>query len=573
VNRQRTAHSSFDLELTHLEESRLRFARAEAKRVTGLLAKFVRHHFDNPHTLIRFHEALLFLRAFPHGPSVVAQTERLLNSFHERVEKLRADGADMTVFDTFESCGIVGTAMQDALSFDVAQWLARHLPKQVEIAWDDYEEDRALASTWPRFLPLLDEDGFAEANIPWRRWIETAAGSKSRELHWLLQRFDQLPLSKRELAEIYESLRLPVRWHLGNLRLSRSRNWRRPRNIFYHHEFIPRSAIHLDRELAQPAHALKKLSRREGQAVLELAREVMLVRYRELYGTTFGDPRSVVRADIGRGTIIYLWNLPPERRLPLRAYIAGLTIKNGVPIGYMEAMSLCEWLEFGFNMFYTFRGGETAWIFAQALRCLRKLTGATCISIYPYQLGKGSDEALESGAFWFYRKLGFRPGRPELLRLTEREEKKIAASPSYKTPLHTLQRLAEGHVFYELAGTEPQAWDRFSTRNLGFRVNRRMAKQFGGHSERVQQASVKTVGRSLGVDISRWNDLDKEAFKNWALVLALIPNLARWNPQEKADLLRIIRAQTGSNEMRYLRLTQKHARLRREMLRLGSSAG
>lgn len=66
--------------------------------------------------------------------------------------------------------------------------------------------------------------------------------------------------------------------------------------------------------------------------------------------------------------------------------------------------------------------GEVAWIYAQALRCLCALTGATCISMYPYQLGHGNDEAIESGAFWFYRKLGFRPGRADLLALTEREE-------------------------------------------------------------------------------------------------------------------------------------------------------
>ena len=47
--------------------------------------------------------------------------------------------------------------------------------------------------------------------------------------------------------------------------------------------------------------------------------------------------------------------------------------------------------------------------------------------MYPYQLGHGNEEAIESGAFWFYRKLGFRPGRADLQKLAEREEQKIAA--------------------------------------------------------------------------------------------------------------------------------------------------
>ena len=118
----------------------------------------------------------------------------------------------------------------------------------------------------------------------------------------------------------------------------------------------------------------------------------------------------MVRATLGRGVVMYFWNLPAARRLPLRAYVAGFTLKNGVPINYIEAIGLCEWIEVGFNTFYTYRQGETAWIYAQALRCLCAFTGATTISVYPYQIGQNNDEALDSGAFWFYRKLGFRSG-------------------------------------------------------------------------------------------------------------------------------------------------------------------
>jgi len=63
-----------------------------------------------------------------------------------------------------------------------------------------------------------------------------------------------------------------------------------------------------------------------------------------------------------------------------------------------------------------------------------------------------------------------------------------------------------------------------------------------------------------------------EKFENWALVLALISDLAGWTPPEKRDLVKILRAKTSRNEMQYLRLTQKHPRLRRELLRLGSHA-
>jgi len=298
-------------------------------------------------------------------------------------------------------------------------------------------------------------------------------------------------------------------------------------------------------------------------------REVMAVRYRELYGTTLGDPNSVVRAILARGVVMYFWNLPVERRLPLRAYVAGFTLKNGVPINYVKAIGLCEWIEVGFNTFYTYRQGETAWIYAQALRCLCALTGATTISVYPYQIGQNNDEAIDSGAFWFYRKLGFRSGNKDLENLARREERKIAANPQYRSSRKTLKRLAEAHVFYELLGSERGAWDNFSIRNLGLRVNRRMAREFGGDSTRIRHASVAEVSRALDVSLSRWGSAERQAFENWSMVLALIPNLRRWSAKQKQDVIRIIRAQAGSDELRYLRLTQQHPRLRQEILRLG----
>src|ERR1039457_6721976 len=301
----------------------------------------------------------------------------------------------------------------------------------------------------------------------------------------------------------------------------------------------------------------------------------MLVRYRELYGTTLADPRSVVRADLGRGVTIYLWNLPPDRRLPLRAYVAGLTLKNGVPINYIEAIGLCEWMEVGFNTFYTFRGGEAGWIYAQVLRCLCHLMGTTCVSVYPYQLGHDNEEAIESGAFWFYRKLGFRPGRAELQRLAEGEERKIAADPKYRTPPRTLRRLASGHVFYELPGSEVGAWDSFSTRNIGLRVNRRMARDFDGDASRMREHSRRALERILGLKVgsvstSSWRTLEKAAFENFALVLAQVPGLRAWTREEKEDLVRIIRAKSKPDEMLYLHLTQRHGRFRKALLTLGS---
>jgi hypothetical protein len=125
---------------------------------------------------------------------------------------------------------------------------------------------------------------------------------------------------------------------------------RRPRRIFYHTgPLIRRSEVSLDNEFRSSPFVLKKLSHAQGKAMQDMLRETTTVRYRELYGITHGDPSGVVRADAGRGVEVYLWGLPPERRLPLRAYHAGFTLKNGVPINYIEGITICERMEIGFN--------------------------------------------------------------------------------------------------------------------------------------------------------------------------------------------------------------------------------
>jgi hypothetical protein len=457
----------------------------------------------------------------------------------------------------------------------------------------------------------LEEDADVEANIPWQRWFDAARG-RQNPLLWLLSQFEKLPLPAEQRAELYDSLRLPLRWKLENLKLSRTRNWTRPRRFYFHDSpLLKRQDVSLAHELSQPAPKLEKLSASAGKSVIDAIREVMAVRYRELYGTTLGDPHSVVRADLGRGVVMYFWELPPARRLPLRAYFAGYTLKNGVPINYIEAIGLCEWIEVGFNTFYTYRQGETAWIYAQALRCLRALTHTTCISIYPYQIGQNNDEAIDSGAFWFYRKLGFRSGRPDLQKLCEKEEEKIAANPEYRTPPRILKRLAEAHMFYDIANIKPRRkaeakhstkadeerfvsghalrradrvaklnpalaaansgpWDMFSARNLGLRISHRMAEHFNGDHQQIRNSSVVSVTRALEISVARWTPSQHKSLGDWSLILSLIPNLARWTPNEKHQLIKIIRAKSAPSELTYLHQSQRHPRLRHELLRLGS---
>jgi hypothetical protein len=333
--------------------------------------------------------------------------------------------------------------------------------------------------------------------------------------------------------------------------------------------------VSIEAELASPRLPVEWLSLSEGRAVLEMTRESTALRYREYYGFTYGDPSSVLRARAGRGIEIYLLGLERDRRLPLRAGFAGFFVKNGVPVGYIEALAFFERVEVGFNIYYAFREGESAWIFARVVKLLHQVLGVTSFSMDPYQLGHENEEAIHSGAFWFYRKLGFRSTDPRLRALTSREEARIAADSSYRTPPATLRRLAQRNLLYEIPSgpraTARSDWDRFHMRNLSLAVIRRMAGDFGGDAEKIRRSAESRVARVLGEDPRRWSAPRRRAFADLALVLALIPDLARWSRDEKLAILRVLRAKTGPDEVSYMHLLQRHARLRAAVLTLGTA--
>jgi hypothetical protein len=558
--------------LAELEELKRRFDSSPGQFMQKLHALNGCEICD-PNELVRFHEALLFFRAYPPNAAVLNQVEALLKTFEQRISKLRDADADLSPLDDPEVSGIAGTSVTSNFSYDMVRWLVAKHPAQLSIDWDWFEEEERFGATMRRFLPLLEEDAMVEAHVPYREWLRAATGRAS-ELVWLIRRFESLEMSDKAQAELYDSLKLHVTWKFG-LRASRTAMKLPIHKAFSHDSpLIRRREVSLVAELSAPPMPVERTSRLEGERILDLARETSAVRYRELHGFTYGDPKRVLKVDFGRGTEAFVLGVPPEHRLPLRAYHAALIFKNGVPVAYFEGLSLFERMESGFNLYYTFREGETAWLYARILRLMRQLLGVTVFSIDPYQVGYENEEGIESGAFWFYRKLGFRPVRAELRKLTLSEERKLKADPHRRTSAQTLRKLAAGHMLFEMPKTVQAAeggpWDRFEVRNLGLAVQQSMARKFKSDPQKIRTMSVEFVKSALNLRTNRWREAEIIALDNLALVLAIIPGLEKWNSGEKDLAARIVKAKARGDEALYLRLMQKHELLRQELLRLGT---
>ena len=98
------------------------------------------------------------------------------------------------------------------------------------------------------------------------------------------------------------------------------------------------------------------------------------------------------------------------------------------------------------------RGGGAARLFARTLALARALLGARSFTIEPYQLGRENDEAIDSGAWWFYYKLGFRPRNRALLAIARRELARMKRDPRYRSPKQTLRRLAGDYLYFWSGG-------------------------------------------------------------------------------------------------------------------------
>ena len=557
--------STLENTLDQLDSLKTQFGARQSRKILKLLTRLGRLKIDDPYSLIRLHELLLFLRAHPHNKAAVKQTEVLLRMFPRRLLQLQKDGVDLSALEHPEVSGIAGLSVADTFTYPIVRWLRERNPRQIDFYWDWFENENRLAETWPRLMPLLEEDTSVEANIPYRVWLREARGRQS-EVEWLLTRLGALGLADDETAQLYNGMQLYVRWRYS-YRDSRTGMRVPARKIFFHDgPMIQRRDLDFKQEIDKPSPRLERLSSSEGHGAIDIARDASTVRYRELYGFTNGDPKRVYRTLLGRGVELVVISLPPGKRLPLRAYHSAMIYKNGVPIGYFEGLSFFERMESGFNLYYTFREGETAWLYAKILNVMSRLTGVSSFSLDPYQIGFENEEGIQSGAFWFYRKLGFRSTRRSIQKLTETEEEKIRRRKTYRTTAATLRRLSAAPMILELDDRRKGDWDRFQVRNIGLAVQRLMAEKFDGDVNRMRKRTVELLANNLGVDSRRQG----KTFADFAFVLALVPEFRRWSEEEKTLLKEIIHAKESDNEARYLRLMQKHERFREAMLRLGS---
>lgn len=517
--------------LDRLEGLLHRFEPAARVERARLVIALERQAIRQPRALLRLHEALCFLRAHPDGPASLARIEAALGGFGTRVAALGPRAARLA------ETGLAGTILYPPLGLAAATWLASRFPADAELDRDDADLEPVLAALLPPLVAGLPEDALVEVGIDYRAWLEAATRGRSGSvLAWLVARV--AAARRADVAALYDHLQPRLRWALGEGRGSRTRARLPVRRVFYHRgPLLPRGGP-LGRRLPGPRPLIRRPGAAEARRLLDAAMAAVLIRYREVHAFNHADPADVTVADFGRGVELAWFGVRAGHRLPLRAHYGYLLVKNGVPIGYGDASLLFDWCEIAFNVFESFRRGESGYLLARLLGFVGHRLGARVFHLAPYQLGRDNEEALASGAFWFYYKLGFRPVPPALARLAAAEAARLRAHPGQRSPRRLLARLAQGRMVLGVGGPVPPAVATFEAQRLGLRA--------------------AAAGPAAGV-------------AGLASYLALVPDLRRWPARDRRAVTALVRAKAGAPEAEYLRRLRRLPRLRAAWLALGSA--
>ncbi|MDX1377009.1 MAG: hypothetical protein R3357_15690 [Burkholderiales bacterium] len=126
--------------LVALERIRDRYGAGAAARKRALLLRLARSRLRSASQVLRLHEALCFLRAYPDNARLRAQVVRMLKAFAARRD-LRAQR------DALENSGIAGTTIRHAYFWPTLRWVARRWPRKVTIDRGDTLAARHIAAT------------------------------------------------------------------------------------------------------------------------------------------------------------------------------------------------------------------------------------------------------------------------------------------------------------------------------------------------------------------------------------------------------------------------------------------
>lgn len=494
--------------------------------------------------IVRFHDDLLFMRAFPGDRRTLRRAVAALPAVEKAFLKLPA--AERAKED---ETGIAGSKTHYSFPYVIARWLVARLAPKLDFDWRDYDPAR-LDLLMRTAMRMSEREAFDSAEFGTRAWIRAV---RRADAHTDLQSLVEALAARRKLQaaidDMWASAEPPIVWNLAGSRFSTTyhvlrgappvlrRAMRRP---------PPDPARHI----AKPLKSVTLLSPKQARPVIEATRAALSVRGREVAPITYANPAEVHWCDLGEGAGLAVLGVEPAQRMNIEANYGYLLVSNGVPIGYGGVTPLFRQANTGINIFDPFRGSEAAFLWTEMLRAFHTLFGIGRFIVNGYQFGEGNSEAINSGAYWFYYRLGFQPSTLRLRRLAEREAVRLARPGAAKSSKKVLKALAEGDLYLDLPGfDEGDHFDEALLPHLGAAAARLLSAEPVASRAEAESRVSERLAAALGAGSMRgWTGAERKAFAALAPVISIVPGLAGWPLQEKRGLIAMLRAKGSPQE-------------------------
>lgn len=530
-------------------------AEADKRRLIDALAAC---RLTRTSTLVAYHEDLLFLVAFPGSIDVRDAAIAELNAFGSRV---RALGTAQRA--ALAGSGMIGTVCRYAIAHPVAERLVDAEPRAIELDWSNVEDPVRLDELIAQVLTEVERESFGGGRSS-RTWVnEARRADAASTLQWLLKAGAASPSGRRSFAAAWDLAAVPVRWQLRNSERSVTRNrigLARPVLRTSFRKLGEPVASHVMRPLA----GVERLNRKHALRVIDVARSALATRCREVHAMNYANPDEVHLADLGEGVQLAVIGVLPAHRLLLEANYGYLLLANGVPVGYGGVSPLFRQANTGINVFDPFRGSEATFVWAQTLRAFRTLFGVRRFIVNGYQFGAGNSEAIASGAYWFYYRLGFRPSEPANRALAQAESARLQRDGGRSSP-STLRQLATGDLCLDLPDWDAaDAFDEAALEHVGTALARRLAGIPAWSRTAAARALAREVQVICGAQPARWPGAERAAFERLAPLAGLLSTLPSWPRAERGALASLLRAKGAPGERDFAQRATKCPRFYRE---------
>lgn len=547
--------------LNALHAIRNKYGRDEEERKRGLIAALIAHPLRPIRMLHAFHNDLLFICAFPGEERTRKAARRALTKVGVLIEK-----TPRSERNKLDDTGLAGTKSRHVFAYPIVQWLARRAPGEADIDWSDYQDPTQLDLALRSILRISELDGFDSGHFSTREWLKLARRhDRDTDLQWISETLD----AQKDIdgGPLWDAAEPPVVWDLTGSRWSVTHNALSEKPVF--RTQMRRPAQPATKHIATPLKNVRTLEPHEARKVINAAHAALTARCREVVSTSYANSKEVHWCNLGEGTALAVIGAEPAHMMSIEANYGYVIFSNGVPIGYGGVTALFRQANTGINIFDPFRGGEAAFLWTQMLRAFQTLFGVRRFVVNAYQFGQGNAEALDSGAYWFYYRLGFRPVDATLRKLASREARRLAGPGAAKSTKVTLKALAVGDIVLDLPGFDRK--DYFDETLLPC-FGARSAIALAGEPVSSRSAAEKRVAekfaKRLGVrSMKKWPLSERRAFALLAPGFSIVSGVEDFSPEERRAIVSMMRAKGHAQESDYARAATKCPRFFRALMK------